>query len=70
MTMPVEEALRAFIAGVGTQEAAAASLGVSPEFLSMVLHGHRGVSRKIAAMLGYQRVVTYIPTVAEEKTFE
>ncbi len=54
-------ALRAFVGKHETQRAAAAALGVSAPFLTMVLKGKRAMPSKILRKLGLQRdtVVTY-----------
>lgn len=58
-----EEELRNIIRAKITWDVNAASLarewGVSPNYLSDVLHGKRGIGDKLANALGYRRVVTF-----------
>ena len=50
----------ALIAGV-TQQALAADLGISPQYLSDMLHGHRAITNTaVLDMLGVARMVVYV----------
>lgn len=49
--------LREVIADAGTQEKAAARLGIGPSYLSDLLHGRRLFSDAMLAKLGLRRTV-------------
>jgi hypothetical protein len=51
--------LRAAICRHGGQTKYAERLGVSCTFLSRMLSGHRNVTGKVLADLGYERVIAY-----------
>lgn len=44
-----------------TQKQAAAELGISAQYLSDVLNGHRPMSEKLASKLGWEKIVTWVP---------
>lgn len=52
--------LRDRIARTGSQQAAARSLRISPQYLCDVLKGRREISAELARRLGYKRVVVYL----------
>jgi DNA-binding transcriptional regulator YdaS (Cro superfamily) len=45
----------------GTAKAVATQLGISAQYLSDIITGHREVSDPVARKLGYRRVVTFEP---------
>lgn len=49
----VYAALRALIATLGTQKAAAESLEVTPQYLTDILRKRRNISKEFAAKLGF-----------------
>lgn len=53
-------ALRRLVDSHGSQDAAAAALKVSPQFLCDVLAGRRGITSRLADAMGYQRVFCYV----------
>ena len=58
-------ALRRYCRAYPRQAHAARSLGVSPQFLSMMLHARKAVSRRVLAQLGLSRrviAVTHRPS--------
>lgn len=55
----VIEQLRAAIADAGSQRAFAEKHGFTPGYVSDVLKGQRGLSDRILAAIGVERVVTY-----------
>lgn len=44
----------------GSQKAAAAKLGVSPQFLHDVLNGRREAGQKLASAMGLKRIIKYV----------
>lgn len=44
---------------LGSYATVAADIGVSRQFVHMIVHGQKPVSVKVARSLGYERVVTY-----------
>ena len=61
-------ALQAFVTGCGSGKIAALKLGVSPPFLSMMLHGQRHVSPRVLRQLGLtKRTRTIFERVIERK---
>jgi plasmid maintenance system antidote protein VapI len=53
------EEIEALIESLGSQNVAAAELGISPQYLSDLLHHRRPVTDSIAQLFGYQKVVTW-----------
>ena len=51
----------------GSQKAAAAKLGVSPQFLHDVLNGRREAGQKLASALGLKRIIKYVRLDPEDK---
>ncbi len=51
--------IREIVTRLGRQDMAAEHLGISPQYLSDVLHGRREISKNLAERLGYERVVVF-----------
>ena len=49
--------LKKIVSQHGSQAAAAAALGVSPQFLGDLLHGRRDCSQKVLERMGLRRTV-------------
>lgn len=62
---PWRLALRRFVAAHQTQASAAKALDISPAYLSDILAGKRGLSKPVAARLGFERRTVYTPTEAK-----
>lgn len=68
MTMTLDgphQKLRAMVEAAGTQKVVAKELHISQQFLCEVLSGKRDVSKRLAAKLGYQRVVAFVERVGD-----
>lgn len=64
----IKEELRSYCKEL-TQKEAASKLGISQQYLSLLLSGTRLISKEIATMLGYNRISTivYIKSENSEK---
>lgn len=54
------EELRERVKRQPSQKVAAGDLGFTPQFLSDILSGRRAITERLAASLGYRRIVEYI----------
>lgn len=57
----VLEQLRTAVRAAGNQQAYAAQIGISGQYLSDVLRGRREIGSKILDVLGLEKVVSYRP---------
>lgn len=60
--------LKGVVYDMGSQKAAAKSLGISPQYLADVLMMRREVSANLSATLGYDRIVRFKPKATETTT--
>jgi plasmid maintenance system antidote protein VapI len=56
-TVDAQRELHQFVARYPTQLLAAQALGISPAYLSDLLHGRRDISDQLLAKLGLKRIV-------------
>lgn len=54
--------IEGLIEGKGSQLKAAAHLGISPQHLSDIVSGKRGISDAVAQKLGYERRFVFVET--------
>lgn len=47
---------------ISSQKQVARNLGISPQFLSDILRGHRKISERVALAMGYESHTEYICT--------
>ncbi len=57
----VVELIQKRIAVAGSQQKLAEELGVTREYLSMVINGKLGVSARLAASLGLEKQTVFVP---------
>jgi hypothetical protein len=60
--------LRAMVKELGNQQAVATVLGVSPQYISDVLHKRRQIGTGLARALGYEAIRVYVEKRKQGKT--